>query len=517
MNKVYIFLFYAFLLIACNSSHNNKMYEDLVAVDSLLRKDLSDSALKELTSIGLPADDDRKCKAYYVLLMTQARYLQYLTIDSCVDIDYAIEFYRETDDKEKLARALHWKAGQLCEKGKLLDAIIAEKDAEVNIEGENNPMLCIRVYNMLGWLNESTGNYSLAKEYAFKTLKQTEKTKNKDRIAYSHYCISSIYTKIGKIDSALYYIEKAMLLLDYVKTMKSSIIYQAALCYRNKMQWEKAEQLVKKGMETPHSAAYEGLLGDIYIHTGRADEGAAILQKILPELEGSDKWQAMQLIEDVMMMQKKHEEAARLQEEIMLMKDSIAENQKMAEALAVQKEYESKMEDKKIKDDDGEPWMRYVAVGGVCALMVALFFCGWYRLFLKRRHVKDIMMVKEENGRMAEEITCLNEKLGKDREKLARSIMHGKELYEKLGKEKDWKHIIRNSGDYADFVEYYRTLNPTFVAEKEKSYNGLTPYNLCILIMCEMMYLNDEEICLICGIEPGTLRTQKSRINKRKV
>lgn len=513
MKKTCVFLLCVFTLMACTDSQHSKMYKDLVVVDSLLMKELPDSALKELTSIGMPAENDKECRAYYGLLMTQARYLLYMKVDHSADIDYAIKYYKEVNDINKLARALHWKAGQMIEAGKYLEAMKAEKDAETIVDKEKDPMLSIKIYNILGWLNENTGNYHLAKEYALKVLKQTENIRKKDRIAYSHYCIASIYTKLGETDSALYHIEKSMLLLDYVKTMKPSIIYQAALCYRNTRQWDKAEQLVKKGMDINPNAEFESLLGDIYIQTGRDDEGVAILQRLLPELEGSDKWQSMQLIEDVMMKQGRHVEAAKLQEEIMLLKDSINKEQKTAEALAVQKEYERKVKADKARIDNEPSWQQYVAVGGACTLLVALLFWVWYRFFLKRKHAKVITAVKEENERKAEEIACLNEKLGKDRERIAKAVMHGEVLYNKLINKE--KHIIKDNTDYADIVEYYRTINPTFILAKEMMYEGLTPYNLCILIMSEALGMDDDTICQICNINNGALRTQKSRINKK--
>lgn len=397
MSKTYIFILSTFItLMACTSSHDSKMYSELANVDSLLTKELPDSAYKELIILGQPAKNDRECKAYHALLVTQARYLLYMSTDSCADIDYAIEYYKETEDKEKLARALHWKAGLLGEAGRYLEAIEAEKGAEKNISKITNPMLCIRIYNSISWLNNKTGNHSLAKNYAFKALRLSEKMKDEKRIAEMHYRISCTYTGLEKVDSALYHIEKALPFIDYTP-LKPSIILQAALCYRNTGQWAKAEEYVKKGMEIKSNKDLEGLLGDIYIQTGRADKGVAVLQKVLPELEGTDKWQAMQLIEDVMMKQGRHAEAAQLQEAITLLKDSIAKEKQTTEALAVQKEYDRKAARDKAIEATGTPWLRYVIVGGMCAIIAALLFWSWYWFFKKRKHDREMTEAMDEN------------------------------------------------------------------------------------------------------------------------
>ncbi len=535
MNKTYIFILSTFVtLMACTSSHDHKMYGELAKADSLLTKELPDSTYKELIMLGQPAKNDRECKAYHALLVTQARYLLYMSTDSCADINYAIEYYKETEDKEKLARALHWKAGILREAGRYLEAIEAEKGAEANINENSNTMLCIRIYNIMSLLNNKTDNFSLAKNYAFKALRLAEKMKDEKRIAEMHYRISCTYTGLEKVDSALYHIEKALPFINYT-TLKSSIIFQAALCYRNTEQWTKAEEYVKKGMGIKSNKDYEGLLGDIYIHTGRADEGVAILQRILPELSGTDKWQAMQLIEDVMMKQGKHAEAARLQEEITLLKDSIAKEKKTTEALAVQKEYDRKVAKDKARKAAGTPWQRYAIVGGLCAIIAAIIFWSWYRFVMKRKHDREmteakdentkaqkrideaeekIMEVKAENDRRKEEIDSLNKKIKKDKLQTAQAVIRGKELYDKICTDENFS--ITDSNDYADIIAYYNTVKPDFFAEKEKQYGTLTDYKKCILLFKEENHFDNDRIRSICRISAGALRTLMSRIKSRQ-
>lgn len=535
MSKTYIFILSTFItLMACTSSHDSKMYSELANVDSLLTKELPDSAYKELIILGQPAKNDRECKAYHALLVTQARYLLYMSTDSCADIDYAIEYYKETEDKEKLARALHWKAGLLSETDRYLEAIEAEKEAEANISKITNPILCIRIYNSISWLNNKTNNFSLAKDYAFKALHLSEKMKDEKRIAEMYYRISYTYTGLEQVDSALYHIEKALPFIDYTP-LKPSIILQAALCYRNTGQWTKAEEYVKRGMEIKSNKDLEGLLGDIYIHTGRADEGVAILQKILPELSGTDKWQTMQLIEDVMMKQGRHAEAARLQEEISLLKDSIAKERKTTEALAVQKEYDREVAKDKAMETAGTPWQRYAIVGGVCAVIVTILFWSWYRFVMKRKHDREmteamdentkaqkrideaeekIMEVKAENDRKKEEIDSLNKKIKKDKLQTAQTVIRGKELYDRICADENFS--ITSNSDYADIAAYYNTVKPDFFAEIEKQYGTLTDYNKCILLFKEEKHFDNDRIRSICNISAGALRTLMSRINNRQ-
>lgn len=515
MKKVYIIVMFVAALAACSGSRNDDMYNSLAKADSLLMKEMPDSALKELTAMGLPDDNDRKCRAYYSLLLTQARYLLDMSADSTAVIDNAVSYYEETDDKEKLARALHWKAGLLIEAGRHLEAIEAEKGAEANVNVKKAPMLAMRIYDAMTWLNEETGNYRLAKDYAFKQLRQAEILKDKKRIAAAHYGIACDYTNLENSDSALYHIEKSLLLMDHAKTLKPSILYQAAVCCRNTDKWDEAEKYVRKSMDLEPRTDKDVLLGDIYIHTGRADEGVTILQKVLPELDRKEKWVAMQLIEDVMMKRGRYAEAAKLQEEITLLKDSLAEEKKAAEALEVQKKYEKGNEK---EQSGGTPWKTYLRIGvGVLCIMAATFYILYTRRNEKKeRDAKEIARLNEEKEKKDNEIARLNEKLGREKKKIAQAIARGKELNEKIDVPKgQQQRVITGNGDYADFVEYYRTIKPEYIARMEKKYKNITPYSMFILIMQEQYEYDDRTICIICGIQPNALRMQKSRTVKK--
>lgn len=505
------------------------MYDDLTNIDSLLFKSMPDSAYKELNVFN-PHIMDKKCKAYYDLLMTQARYVLYMDADSNINIDDAIKYYVSHNDKSKLARALHYKAGNLRDMGNIMKALEMEKRAEMYIDGETDIFYAMKIYNMLSAINLNTKNLEQAKQYSYKALNLAEKMKHKEDIAHMHYALASIYNSIATeydedryIDSAIYHIEKALLFIDHTKTSKHSILFQAAMEYRNKNDWEKAEYYANEVMGIHKDVDIDMLLGDIYVHTGRMDEGLAIFQKILPELEGVAKWQTMQLMEDVMMKQGRYVEAAKMQEAITLFKDSMAiENKRQAEeALRVQTEFDWRMQKEAERSD------RQKLVICIYVLLIALVFGMAYYVQRARKFRHTMMYEKkkteEYEARLAElehagekserEMELLRKKIVRHKEKMAEMINRGKALYDKVAAKE--KSAAWSRYDYVDFIEYYRTLNPGFVANVETEYRGLTPYNIFFMILADMN-MSDEDICHIGGITQGALRTMKSRINKRK-
>lgn len=223
----------------------------------------------------------------------------------------------------------------------------------------------------------------------------------------------------------------------------------------NKNDWEKAEHYVKGAMKIRNNEKSKALLGDIYVHTGRMDEGLAIFQKILPELEGIAKWQTMQLMEDVLMKQGRYAEAAKMQEAITLFKDSMAiENKRQAEeTLRVQTEFDWRMQKEAERSD------RQKLVICICVLLIALVFGMAYYVQRARKFRHTMMYEKkkteEYEARLAEleqagenserEMELLRKKIVRHKEKMAEMINRGKALYDKVAaKEKYRRHNARS-------------------------------------------------------------------------
>lgn len=101
------FLFLLFTFFSCNN--NTTTYNQLILIDSLLSKNLLDSAATELEFIdedNLLSDENI---AYYNLLNTQIRWKLYQPIASDSAIDFSIEYYKKTKDYVKLANSYFYK------------------------------------------------------------------------------------------------------------------------------------------------------------------------------------------------------------------------------------------------------------------------------------------------------------------------------------------------------------------------------------------------------------------------
>ena len=70
--------------------------------------------------------------------------------------------------------------------------------------------------------------------------------------------------------------------------------------------------------------------------------------------------------------------------------------------------------------------------------------------------------------------------------------------------------------EFENFIEYYRLININFVDYLESEYDMLSPKNQFFLVM-EHLGKSDKEIMRIMGLADGSIRSIRSRINKRRV
>ena len=95
----------AFIAILSNCTHSTSNMTALVRIDSLLLKNNYVEALSEINGID-PNQLNEADLALYSLLLTQAQYKNYEPITSDSIINFAVNYYQNSDDKEKATRSL---------------------------------------------------------------------------------------------------------------------------------------------------------------------------------------------------------------------------------------------------------------------------------------------------------------------------------------------------------------------------------------------------------------------------
>lgn len=317
-NITYLFAL-LILLIACNSL---QVSEKLNQIDSLVVREQYDSAsvlLKDISAASMTAEE----QAHYYLLITQLGYLTNQPLSSDSLLDLAITYYNKVDNQQKLANAYYYKSCRERTNKDYPQAILYSKGAERLAMSTNDIRLQFKIAENLAFLNGLCENNQLQLQYAKKALVLAQKVNNKNWMAYSYNNISFAFANFGQHDSALFYIEKTIPLINYIKdSHKRSFLTNIGLLYK-KTNSGKAKVFFERALtydELPQT--YEHL-ADVYYAEGNKEEAYRLWKKALTK---DSRYNKGNLIYSILSYDLEHgnlEEATKNLDEVIAIKDSI--------------------------------------------------------------------------------------------------------------------------------------------------------------------------------------------------
>ena len=208
MHRILLYIISTLLAIAafaCGEAHYDSR---LTAIDSII--DVSpDSALAELRALDYKSLSGSDNRAYYALLLTQARYKCYDSIPSTDAIEIAVAQFTSNGDREKLTRSLIYKGATLEELQDLTNAMRQYKQAEESAlptDYYNLGYVNLRMAEL--YRNAYVGNQMDVDKYK-KALTYFAKANDPH---YKFVCLSNIVSqfRITDMDSAYKYSNEAL-------------------------------------------------------------------------------------------------------------------------------------------------------------------------------------------------------------------------------------------------------------------------------------------------------------------
>ena len=176
-----------------------------------------DSALHILQEMQMPASSDKLQKATWALLLTQAKYKNYIEeVEDSTLINIAYNYFMQQEDAQRRAMVLYYK-GILCKKaGKTEEAQKLYLAAIEEVEKLEDYQLAHLIYVELGEFYVFRELYEDAFKNFEKALHYAELANNDKYICSSYMCsgamneLAGIYTNIKDYQSALKYAQKAL-------------------------------------------------------------------------------------------------------------------------------------------------------------------------------------------------------------------------------------------------------------------------------------------------------------------
>ena len=212
---LYILFFLGLSVAGCRGGRS---YDSrLVAADSLVASQ-PDSALRLLSGVGFDSMGSDADRAYFALLLTQAKYKCDEIITSTDTIDIAVDYFSGGGDADKRLRSLIYRGAALADMGEITAAMEAYKQAEAAASPDD--------YENLGYINLRMASlyqkvYSDGREYIDKYRKALHYYELCGNKHYQIVCTSrlgAVY-RLDKMDSAYYFINKS---IELAKSEKDS-------------------------------------------------------------------------------------------------------------------------------------------------------------------------------------------------------------------------------------------------------------------------------------------------------
>lgn len=517
--SVYLLLFITLFFIGCQQ---NSLMQELVDIDSTAFQKGDKQALEMLNNIEPETIHDEECLAYYWLLKMRTEIRLQNEIKSVEPLDIPIKYYKEHNDKGKLARAYGYKAYIHDDLGDLKNAILALKEAEKLVKDNHDEIdLVNHIYQTLFVINSKAHEDKIALKYSKLALKTAYQLNRKDNIAYALMGMYSAYKYIGKIDSAKYYLEKCVPFIEHVPENQQSSFYANIGNAYIESDIQKAEDYLNKSVEIkPNAFAYRSL-ARIYYKRCERERAKDLWAKALQTDNLYLKSEVLQAMYESQRDEGDYKSASETAMQIASLKDSIAQREKEADIRNLQEQFEIEQQASKEKHQ----YQMYISLA--CAL---LLLATAFVLYLYYRNQKSKIALKETRENLekyrnqlkqaeaegkgdSKEVERLTQKISELQTKQNALLQNGRERYEEImagGTTLKWSRH-----DFTDCIEYYRTIDAAFVTHMETDYNHLSSKYIFFALM-EHLGKTDEELQHIMAIGQNTIRANRSRINQKK-
>ena len=523
--KSYILFLLLLATIFMMGCKGESMTEQLEQIDSLLVHDKVDSALITLENIPMEAIHNKKDSAYYYLLMTEVKYRKWIPIESDSAINYCLNYYENSSDKEKLARSYYYKGVAFLSSHNTPQTIMLLKQAEEQANKTNNNIVKHKICEKLAYYNGESHENKLAIIYAKKALSIALDLKDEEKQAVALQYMSSDYLHLGMKDSASICLNKCLSLVNSLPDEGRSYLYTNIGRIYEKEDPQLAKIYLKKALDIKGLPYAYKTLSMIYLREDSVEKANDLWAKALSKTKNAAnsivRIDILKAMRQQSMEQKDFMQANALADSILKTEEQFYKWQKEDQIAEIQAKYDK---DTAVRDMR-EKYMTW-GLGLLALTTIIITFLGFKsRQGMKAK--KELAESKiqlgaytqkaaelESSGKAsATEINKLHEKINELTHRHSGILAKGKELYDAI--ETGGTTVRWTKDDFINYLEYYKMKDLPFVNEMETDYNHLSPKYIFFAIL-EHEGKSEEDILRIMGISESTLRSTRSRINSKK-
>jgi tetratricopeptide (TPR) repeat protein len=381
-----------------------------------------DSAYNVLNSIPEGSVRTRRDKAYYALLLTQARHKNYIPLRNDSLIDIAVNYYRGSRNHEKYAKSLLYKGICVEEMNDPQKAMEIYAEAE-KIALQTNDFLTTGLINsQMAWLYQKIYIENQVDIDRYKRSMQYFRLAGHKRNEYSvASLLGQKYRSTAKLDSAYHYLHLA---LDLAREMEDSVALfhnysLLASTYLIDEDYSHARDIalyvIEKQGNIPISNETYHCLSRAYARLGKADSARIYYEMVsLDQALSSDHRNLLTLV-DILKAENNYKEALRYEELYRSLADSIIDESRRMDLYEIEQRYNNqRLENINQRLEYRSRMNHYMIVLiSLIAVIVTIIFC----VIIDRKH-QDI-----------------NEKISLIEQLKTESALYNNTLLEKLDKQ----------------------------------------------------------------------------------
>lgn len=505
---VTIWLISFLLLNSCTRQHNHNIL--LVQADSLM-EEYPDSALHILESIESQQLTVHADRAYYALLLTQARDKNYIVQTDDSLIRTAVQYYDSIGDVQMQAKAYYHWGGVLRDQRNYSHALNLYVNASYYAKNSERSKLLSLIYNNIGNIYYQENHYNNAD--SIYQLMQQQATLQKDTIN-----LVEALSKRGSINiekGKAYYQQAESLLLQASELtkyfpnnmLKANIASSLSALYSRMQKGKEAIKYAKENFthltDTTLYAKRYLLLGDAYYKAQLYDSARFYFNKALHTQEYTTKASAYMRLADIAKKSNKLEESLELERLYSSYQDS-AHNQNLY-ILSTNAFYPPTPPQYK-SDFPVKRWILYISIG--------ILIVGSY-LFIRQYKCKKVSSEKDSIRTMEIEIDIEKVK-GQLQEtafyKKAQSILnHQNDINAKSTE----KPELTND-DQKSLIKEVNCLIPEYTSHLKKNFPLLTDKDIFFCCI-HLSGFSIQELGVILSRTPNSIYKRRSSILEKKM
>ena len=510
------------LLMAIASCHDKSMTERMDEIDSLVVRELYDSAYAGVLRINGSELTDREDSAHYHLLLVQTSLLTQHP-DTLTMLDsLVIPYYNNKGNHEKLAEAYYYKAYRILRQMVISEAIQLYKKAEEQSQYTTNLRLKYKIAESLTYINGIIGNHTLQLNYAQKALEIAKAAQNQEWIANAYCNISFAYSRLHHKDSAVILMKRAMHYSKYIKNSdKPSFLTNAAYILKQASP-DVAKNLLLKSLSLKEHSVTIQHLADIYYLEGNKEEAYRLWKKALTVDDGIPKDNVLHNILDYDMDHGHTEHVCETVNEIIHIKDSILNSLRNDTIKDLQLRFDHEVAMRQ-QEQVTANWQKGVLAAVIIVILLASYIV--IKRFLEKNKMQEVQMqindymsqirdLKASGKESDDEIAKLNKQIKDYLDEKAPDLLKGCMYYEQI--KADEIKSLSSAGwrrkEEQLFIDYYAAIDYRTVnrLRKTKRKEKLTTHNLFFLLLVEMGK-SEKYIANLFGINERSIDTIKTR------